>query len=186
MAERQTTKPRTRADSVEAGELLSAVQLALDLLPLQNGVAAHVWETALHHTGDPRSDASQGFVRMLRESHLKLLAKINASEKPFTSLRVWSAVVALVDYGTCELTCSRKKLAETAGVPVAEASRALPRLVAIDALTCEVVGGRRRYRLHPSVAWYGPESDRLDELAIVQAREVRAKADRKARLSIVD
>ena len=64
----------------------------------------------------------------------RILAAINAGPDSGNVLRVWTAVMCYVQYGTKEIMAGRAKIAETAGIRPQEVSRAMTRLTEIGAL----------------------------------------------------
>jgi Firmicute plasmid replication protein (RepL) len=82
----------------------------------------------------------------------RILAAINAGPDSGNVLRVWTAVMCFVQYGTNEIMAGRAKIAETAGIRSQEVSRAMTRLTEIGALVRLRPG---RYAINPHVGWCG-------------------------------
>jgi DNA-binding IclR family transcriptional regulator len=82
----------------------------------------------------------------------RILAAINAGPDSGNVLRVWTAVMCFVQFGTKEIMARRAKLAETAGISPQEVSRAMTRLTEIGALVRLRPG---RYAINPHVIWTG-------------------------------
>ncbi|MBO1077341.1 hypothetical protein [Roseomonas marmotae] len=107
---------------------------------------------------------------MLSPEQLRIvLKKINASDKPALTLRVWSALVTHVQMNTGEIMASRSRLAEDAETTQQEVSRALSRLAEMGALIRLRPG---RYAINPHVAWAGS----------LAARETASKGVAKLRV----
>ncbi|MDB5243401.1 MAG: hypothetical protein JWP57_4026 [Spirosoma sp.] len=117
--------------------------------------------------------ASTWTYTMLAPEQLRIVLKlINATEKPATTLRVWTALVSHVRFDTGEIMASRTRLAEDAETTPQEASRALARLTEIGALTRLRLG---RYAINPQVGWVGSLAKR--EAAAKEAPVLRLVGD---------
>lgn len=97
------------------------------------------------------------YVMLNRDQLVTVLQAINRTEKPATTLRIWTAAISAVNYDTGMVAASAPELAAIAEVPPAEARRALAVLVEIGAL---LRTSRGRYRINPHVGWSGSQASR--------------------------
>ena len=91
------------------------------------------------------------------EQQKAVLKAINRCPKPATTLRVWAASIATVNYDTGMIAASALELAEIAGAHPVEARGALSTLAKLGALERL---SRGRYRINPHVAWSGSQAAR--------------------------
>jgi hypothetical protein len=87
----------------------------------------------------------------------QILAAINAGQDSGNTLRVWTAAMCFVDWGTNKIMASRRDIAETAGTTPQEVSRAMTRLQEIGAI--ERIGAGR-YKVNANVVFRGALRDR--------------------------
>ena len=92
------------------------------------------------------------FVMINQEQQRYVLKAINASPKPFTTLKVWHTVISFLRFDTGEVMANYKRIAEEAEISPQEASKALAQLARIGAL---IPVSRGRYRMNPFVGWTG-------------------------------
>jgi hypothetical protein len=110
-----------------------------------------------------------GFVMLNPNQQRAVLKAIDATPKPFTTLKVWQAVISFIAYDRDgEIMAGRSQIAEAALVSPAHTSSALSQLAEIGVLIRIKPG---RYRVNPFVAWSGPLHKR--ELAAKDQRPVR-------------
>lgn len=129
--------------------IAQSLQLALELpLGLSPGTRDEIAEALGRY-----EPASTWTYTMLSPEQLRTVLKlINASEKPATNLRVWTALVSHVRFDNGEIMASRTRLAEDAETTPQEASRALAHLTEMGALIRLKPG---RYAINPHVGWAG-------------------------------
>lgn len=150
--------------------IAQSLQLALELpLGLSQGARDEIAEALGRY--EPTSTWTY---TMLAPEQLRIVLKlINASEKPATTLRVWTALVSHVRLGSQgEIMASRTRLAEDAETTPQEASRALACLTELGALTRLRLG---RYAINPHVGWAGSLAER--ETAAKDAPMMRLVGD---------
>jgi replication protein RepL len=129
--------------------ITEALQLVLDLpLGLGNQTRDEIAE-ALGKFAPPETWT---YTMVSPDQLQRILAAINAGPDSGNVLRVWTAVMCFVQYGTKEIMAGRAKIAKTAGIRPQEVSRALTRLTEIGALVRLRPG---RYAVNPHVVWTG-------------------------------
>jgi hypothetical protein len=97
------------------------------------------------------------YVMTNREQLIAVLKAINRTPKPATTLRIWHAAIAAIDFDTGMIAASAPELAGMAEVPPAEARRCLAVLAGLGALQRTARG---RYRINPHVGWSGSQANR--------------------------
>jgi hypothetical protein len=85
------------------------------------------------------------------------VARIHAGEKPYTTLKVWLAVMFATGWNTCEILAKPRVLAERAKVHEVDVRRSLSYLTRLGILRRI---GRGRYEVSPEIAWRGDLSAR--------------------------
>jgi hypothetical protein len=136
-------RPKRHDVITEALRLILDMPLGLDD-PVRDGLAEVLGKFAPPKTWT--------YTMVSPEQLQRILAAINAGPDSGNVLRVWTALMCFVDYGTAEIMASRKKIAQTAGTLPDEVSRAMTRLTEIGALVRLRPG---RYALNPHVVWTG-------------------------------
>jgi DNA-binding transcriptional ArsR family regulator len=132
--------------------IAQAAQTLLDLPPEVTGLDDPARDR-LAAIADRYDPAPSWTFTMLSPEQLRIvLKKINASDKPALTLRVWSALVTHVQMNTGEIMASRSELSEDAETTPQEVSRALSRLADMGALIRLRPG---RYAINPHVGWAG-------------------------------
>jgi hypothetical protein len=145
--------------------IAQSLQLALELpLGLSQGTRDEIAEAL----GRYESDATWTYTMLSPEQLRTVLKLINATERPATTLRVWTALVSHVRFDSGEIMAGRTRLAEDAETTPQEASRALARLTDMGALTRLHLG---RYAINPNVGWAGSLAKR--ETAAKEALALR-------------
>jgi len=86
------------------------------------------------------------------EQMSSFLHQVRAGGRSSATFAVFLAISSFVERDTGILTCSQRQLAKMAGLNIADAHRALDKLVELGVLLREEKG---RYRVHPSVMWRG-------------------------------
>lgn len=92
-----------------------------------------------------------------KDGAAEALARITSASKPFTTLRVWNAILGATAWGSSRLEATVDELAAVAKVPHAEVRRALPHLAKMGILRKT---GRGRYDVNPNIAWRGDLTSR--------------------------
>jgi hypothetical protein len=126
-----------------------ALQLALEL-PL--GLSEPTLDEIAEALGRYKPAATWTYTMLSPEQLRTVLKLINASAKPATTLRVWTALVSHVRLDTGEIMASLARLAADAETTKPEASRSLTRLADMGALVRLRPG---RYAINPHVGWAG-------------------------------
>lgn len=136
---------RPKGHEVIAEALRVVVQLPLGLSD-----AARDEVAAALNRYDP--DPTWTFTMLSNDQLRLVLKKINASERPAITLRVWTALTTHVLVNTGEIMASRARLAEDAETTPQEVSRALTLLTELGPLIRIRPG---RYKINPHVGWAG-------------------------------
>ena len=148
-------RPKRHDRIAEAGQLLLDMPLGLkDATRDDLAEALGRFEPPPHETWK--------YAMMNPDQLRQVLKAINASPKPLSTLRVWTAVLSRIRYDTGEVMAGGRLLADDAGTTPQEVSRALNRLVEIGAL---LRLRRGRYAVNPHVAWVG-SLDRREVVAM--------------------
>lgn len=142
-AEIRKLRPKRNDAIAEAAQLLLALPLGLN-----DQVRDALAEAASRYEPTP----SWTFTMLSPDQLRIVLKKINASDKPAITLRVWSALVTHVRMDTGEIMANRSRLAEDAETTPQEVSRALTRMADMGALIRIRPG---RYAINPHVGWAG-------------------------------
>lgn len=101
------------------------------------------------------------YVMLMDSEQIQAVLKaIRHCPRPATTLFIWHAITAVVEFDTGMIDASAVELARIAEVPPAEASRALSTLVELGVLQRV---SRGRYKVNPHVAWVGNEEVRRME-----------------------
>jgi hypothetical protein len=129
--------------------ITEALQLVLDL-PL--GLGNQTRDELAEALGKVAPPETWTYTMVSPDQLQRILAAINAGPDSGNVLRVWTAVMCFVQYGTKEIMAGRAKIAETAGIRPQEVSRAMTRLTEIGALVRLRPG---RYAINPHVVWTG-------------------------------
>ena len=129
--------------------ITEALQLVLDL-PL--GLGDQTRDDLAEALGKFAPPETWTYTMVSPDQLQRILAAINAGPDSGNVLRVWTAVMCFVQYGTNEIMAGRAKIAETAGIRPQEVSRAMTRLTEIGALVRLRPG---RYAINPHVGWTG-------------------------------
>lgn len=155
------SRKRKRSDAV-----VEAAQLLLDL-PL--GMPDSVRDE-LHRITEQRAPRQTWPFVMLNPEQLRtVLRLINASDRPATTLRVWTAAVTFVRMDDGEIMARNETLAEAAEVTPQEVSRALNAMVRMGVL---IRLQRGRYAVNANIAWAGSQEKR-EAKAVEQATQLR-------------
>lgn len=96
-------------------------------------------------------------MKLTSEQQIAVLRAINHTSRPATTLRIWSAALAVVEYEIGAIDATATELAEIAEIHPTEARRALATLAEIGALQRTARG---RYKINPQVAWAGSQASR--------------------------
>lgn len=119
------------------------------------------------------------FIMANPERHREVLRTINESSRPLANLRTYHAALTYARFGTNEIGATVPEIANTAGVSVREAYRALKDLAELGAL---VRTGRGKYALNAENAFRGQTTERL----AVVAEQAETRRQHAVQLSLID
>jgi hypothetical protein len=107
----------------------------------------------------PKSDQTPrwSYVMISEDDATLAVARIHTGEKPYTTLKVWLAVMFATGWNTCEITAKPRELAARAKVHEVDVRRGLSYLTRLGILRRV---GRGRYEVNPEIAWRGDLSAR--------------------------